>query len=99
MSLVSCMLGVSLFVKMWVSSTKASSGLLSERAVAGDEDRGPGACKMSSGWTSRDSMDKSSRDILPLWGSRIMMGDDREPNTVVGRLAVDSLLICQVALI
>ena len=88
------MLGVSLFAKMWVSSTKASSELLLERAVAGDEDRGPGACKMSSDWISRDSTDKSSRDISPLWGSGIMMGDDREPNTVVGRPAVDSSLVC-----
>jgi len=33
----------------WVSRAKVTSGLLLERAVAGDEDRGPGACKMSSG--------------------------------------------------
>ena len=66
MSRVSCMLGVSVLSKTWVSKT-VTSGLLSDRAVAGDEDGGPDACGMSSGGTGANSTDEeSSRDVTPL---------------------------------
>ena len=41
--------------------------------------------------------EEGSRDITLLWKAGIMMGDDREPDTVVGRAAVDSSLVCRVA--
>ena len=45
-------------------------------------------------------MDKEGpRDITPLWKAGIMMGNDGKLDTVVHRLAVNSLLICRVALV
>ena len=95
MSRVSCMLGVSVLSKTWVSKT-VTPGLLSERAVAGDKDGGLDACAMSPGGTGANSTDEgSSREMTPLCKAGFMMGDDREPDTVGGP-AFDSSLVCRV---